>query len=327
LPVLTYAIRRVLWVIPVLFVASLITFFVMHIAPGNPWLREGRQLNPEVVEALNARFGLDQPLPVQYVKWLANVVQGDFGASVSTQDRSVNELVGDAMGPTLQLGAMAFVLAVVLGVPLGIVAALNHRGLIDYAARGIAMLGMAAPAFLLATMLQLWLSSPFYATLRPGGVAIYFAAEGWAGPETWVLPTLALAALPMAQIARFTRASMLDVIGAEYIRTARSKGVEEQRIVTVHMLRNALIPVITIAGPILAVLITGSIVVERVFGIPGLGNLYFSSIRQRDYGTMMAMTIVFAGAVVVVNMLIDLLYGVIDPRIRHGAGEAARARA
>ena len=165
---LTYAIRRVLWVIPVLFVASLITFFVMHIAPGNPWLREGRQLNPEVVDALNARYGLDQPLPVQYAKWLLNVVQGDFGASVSTQDRSVNELVANAMGPTVQLGAMAFVLAVIIGVPLGIVAALKHRTVVDYAARGIAMLGMAAPAFLLATMLQLWLSSPFYATLRPG---------------------------------------------------------------------------------------------------------------------------------------------------------------
>ena len=128
----------------------------------------------------------------------------------------------------------------------------------------------------------------------------------------------------MAQIARFTRASMLDVIDAEYVRTARSKGIDEGRIVSVHMLRNALVPVITIAGPILAVLITGSIVVERVFGIPGLGNLYFQSIRQRDYGTMMAMTIVFAGAVVIVNMLIDLLYGIIDPRIRHGAGMAAK---
>jgi oligopeptide transport system permease protein len=321
---LTYAIRRVLWVIPVLFVASLITFIVMHIAPGNPWLREGRQLDPEVVAGLNARFGLDQPLPVQYVKWLLNVVQGDFGATVAEQSRSVNQVVGESMGPTVQLGAMAFVLAVILGVPLGVIAALKHRTVIDYAARGVAMLGMAAPAFLLATMLQLWFSTPFYATLRPGGVGVYFAAEGWAGPETWVLPTLALAALPMAQIARFTRASMLDVIGAEYIRTARSKGIEESRVVTVHMLRNALVPVITIAGPILAVLITGSIVVERVFAIPGLGNLYFQSIRQRDYGTMMAMTIVFAGAVVIVNMLIDLLYGIIDPRIRHGAGAAAK---
>jgi oligopeptide transport system permease protein len=321
---LTYAIRRVLWVIPVLFVASLITFIVMHIAPGNPWLREGRQLDPEVVAGLNARFGLDQPLPVQYVKWLLNVVQGDFGATVAEQSRSVNQVVGESMGPTVQLGAMAFVLAVIVGVPLGVIAALKHRTVIDYAARGVAMLGMAAPAFLLATMLQLWFSTPFYATLRPGGVGVYFAAEGWAGPETWVLPTLALAALPMAQIARFTRASMLDVIGAEYIRTARSKGIEESRVVTVHMLRNALVPVITIAGPILAVLITGSIVVERVFAIPGLGNLYFQSIRQRDYGTMMAMTIVFAGAVVIVNMLIDLLYGIIDPRIRHGAGAAAK---
>jgi oligopeptide transport system permease protein len=322
---LTYAIRRVLWVIPVLFVASLVTFVVMHTAPGNPWLREGRQLNPDVVAALNQRFGLDQPLPVQYGKWVLNILQGDFGQSVAAQDRSVNQLVADSMWPTIQLGGMAFALAVIVGVPLGVIAALKHRTVIDYAARGIAMLGMAAPAFLLATMLQLWLSSPFYATLRPGGVGVYFAAEGWAGPETWVLPTLALAGLPMAQIARFTRASMLDVIGAEYIRTARSKGLEEQQVVTVHMLRNALVPIITIAGPLLAVMITGSIVVERVFGIPGLGNLYFGSIRQRDYGTMMAMTMVFAAAVVIVNMLVDLLYGFIDPRIRHGAGTPARA--
>ncbi len=320
---LTYAIRRVLWVIPVLLVASLITFIVMHGAPGSPWAREGRQLDPELVARLNERFGLDQPLHVQYVRWLWNVVRGDFGSSVGTSSQPVNELLGSAIWPSLQLGAMAFVLAVLIGVPLGIVAALRHRTAIDYAARGIAMLGMAAPAFLLATMLQLWLSSPFYAQLRPGGIGVYFAEEGWAGPETWILPTLALAGLPMAQIARFTRSSMLDVIGAEYVRTAHSKGLDERRIVSVHMLRNALVPLITIAGPILAVLITGSIVVERVFGIPGMGLLYFQSIRQRDYATMMAMTVVFAAAVVLVNMLVDLLYGVIDPRIRHGGGQPA----
>lgn len=322
---LMYAIRRVLWVIPVLFVASLITFVVMHGAPGSPWAREGRQIGVETVARLNERFGLDQPLPLQYGRWLWNLVHGNFGQTVSTSSSPVNEGLGQAMWPSVQLGAMAFALAVIVGVPLGIVAALRQRTVVDYAARGIAMLGMAAPAFLLATMLQLWLSSPVYARLRPGGIGVYFAEGGWAGPETWVLPTLALAGLPMAQIARFTRASMLDVLSAEYVRTAHSKGLDERHIVAVHLLRNALVPLVTIAGPILAVLITGSIVVERVFGIPGLGLLYFQSIRQRDYATMMAMTVVFAAAVVVVNMLVDLLYGVIDPRIRHGTGSVEKA--
>lgn len=312
---LIYAVRRILWIVPVLFVASLVTFIVMHAAPGSPWNREGRQIPSEVIARLNERFGLDQPLPVQYLRWVAALLQGDFGQSVSTSPVSVSDQVAFAMWPSLQLGAMAFGLAIVVGVPLGMVSALRHGTVVDHAARAIAMLGMAAPAFLLGTLLQLWLGTPFYGEPASG---FFFPGGGWGDPNTWILPTVALAGLPLAQVARFTRASMLDVLHADYVRTARSKGLDEQRIVWVHMLRNALVPLVTILGPLLALLITGSIVVERVFGIPGLGLLYLGAIRQRDYATMMAMTVIYASVVAVANIVVDLLYGVIDPRIRDG---------
>lgn len=307
--------RRILWIVPVLFVASLVTFIVMHAAPGSPWNREGRQIPSEVIARLNERFGLDQPLPVQYLRWVAALLQGDFGQSVSTSPVSVSDQVAFAMWPSLQLGAMAFGLAIVVGVPLGMVSALRHATVVDHAARAIAMLGMAAPAFLLGTLLQLWLGTPFYGEPASG---FFFPGGGWGDPNTWILPTVALAGLPLAQVARFTRASMLEVLHADYVRTARSKGLDEQRIVWVHMLRNALVPLVTILGPLLALLITGSIVVERVFGIPGLGLLYLGAIRQRDYATMMAMTVIYASVVAVANIVVDLLYGVIDPRIRDG---------
>lgn len=310
---LSYAVKRILWIVPVLLAVSLITFTVMHAAPGSPWNREGRQLNPDLVARLNDELGLDKPLPFQYLAWVGSVVRGDFGISTSTTLNPVNDIIGEVMWPSFQLWGMALLLAIVVGVPLGIVAALRHRTAADWIATGVAMLGMAMPAFALGAFLQLWLGAPFYDLSRAP-----FPASGWGGPEYWVLPTIAMAGLPMAQIARHTKASMLEVTHADYVRTAHSKGLAERRIVSLHMFRNALVPLVTIAGPLLGVLITASIVVERVFDIPGMGSLYWVALRQRDYSVVMALTVIFATAVVLMNAVVDLAYGIIDPRIRDG---------
>jgi oligopeptide transport system permease protein len=309
--VLSYAVRRLLWIIPVLLVATMITFLVMHNTPGSPWNSEGRQMPQSQREQLDAKFGLDQPLPVQYLKWVGGLLTGDMGLTVTQRPIAVSRLIGNSIWPTVQLGLMAFTLAVVLGVPLGLIAAIRHKTVYDYAATGVAMLGMAAPAFMLGTLLQLFLGAPEF---RPDAGA--FPSFGWDGPRAWVLPTVALAGLPMATIARQTKASMLDVIHADYIRTAHSKGLEEERIVRFHMIRNALVPLLTVAVPLLGMVITGSIVIEQVFRIPGLGNLYWNAIKFRDYTLVMGITVFYAAMVAVLNAAVDIAYGFIDPRLR-----------
>lgn len=318
---LLYTVRRLLWIVPVLFVASVVTFWLMHAAPGSPWNREGRQLDPDLVAALNEQYALDQPLPVQYVRWLGGVLQGDFGTSFGSNFQQsmspflinrtdVAEEIGQAAFPSLQLGLQAFLLALVMGVGLGVVAAWHHGRWPDHLATGISLLGMVGPPFLLAVLLQLFFRGE---GIRDDG---FFATSGWESPRHWVLPTIALAGLPMAMIARFTRASMLEVLGEGYVRTAHSKGLAPQRIALVHVLRNALIPVVAVLGPVLAVLITGSIVIEVVFAIPGIGSLYLTAITARDYGVIMSMTLIYTVAIAGLNLIVDLLYGVIDPRIR-----------
>jgi oligopeptide transport system permease protein len=318
--VLGYAIRRILWIIPVLLVATIVTFFVMHNAPGSPWNREGRQIPADVREQLDQEFGLNEPLPVQYVKWLGSLLQGDLGTSTrganlgfSTGER-VTDAVGSAMWPTLQLGLMAFGFALVLGIPLGLVAAIRHGTLYEYAATAVAMLGMAAPAFMLAALLKLFLAAPEFHPERG-----LFPPSGWEDPRSWVLPTIALGGLPMATVARQTKASMLDVIHADYIRTAQSKGLEEARIVQFHMVRNALVPLLTVVVPLLGMVITGSMVVEKVFQIGGLGSLYLDSIHFRDYTVVMGVTVIYATVVATLNALVDIAYGFIDPRIHDTA--------
>jgi oligopeptide transport system permease protein len=285
----------------------------MHAAPGSPWNREGRQLPPELVERLTAELGLDQPLPIQYLAWLSHLFQGDFGIGTSTERFLVAEAVGQALGPTLLLCGLAFLLAVLIGVPLGLVAALRQDSIIGNVATGLALLAMAAPAFALAAFLQLVLGAPEFHPDQS-----IFPHSGLESPISLVLPTLALAGLPMAQIARHTKGAVLEVLHSDYVRTAHSKGLREEHIVRVHLLRNAAIPVVTIAGSILALLITGSIVVERVFEIPGLGNLYYFAIRGRDYTLLMAITVIYAAVVAIANAVVDITYGVIDPRIRDG---------
>ena len=301
-----YIIGRLLWIIPVLFVVTIITFGLMHAVPGGPWARE-KALPAPTVARLNIKYGLDDPVPVQYVTWVTGLLQGNLGPSFKFADRSVNDIVADGIWTTLQLGLMAFVLSVVVGIPLGIISALGHNRWPDYLSTGISIIGVATPSFVLATLLIL----TFSVTLR------WFPTGGWKGPETWVLPTIALAGFPIAVIARYTRASMLEVTRKDYIRTAHSKGIGDNAVVTRHMIRNALIPVVTILGPTLAFLVTGSFIIETIFGIPGIGRYYVTSIAQKDYGVLMAMTILYATVVAVLNLVVDVLYSYIDPRIRY----------
>jgi oligopeptide transport system permease protein len=301
-----YIIRRLLWIIPVLFAVSIITFTLMHAVPGGPWERE-KPVSASVQAALNAKYGLDDPVPVQYITWVGNLLQGNLGPSYAFIDRTVNDIVGDGLMTTIQLGLMAFALSVLVGIPLGIFAALGHNRGPDYVSTGISVIGIAMPSFVLAILLILVF-----------GVALHwFPTSGWKGPAYWVLPTIALAGFPIAVIARYTRASMLEVTRKDYIRTAQSKGVGGRDVVSRHMIRNALIPVITILGPTLAFLVTGSFIIETVFGIPGVGRYYVTSIFQHDYGVLMAMTIVYAFAVAFLNVVVDVLYAFIDPRIRY----------
>ncbi len=301
-----YLIRRLLWIIPVLFAVSLITFTLMHAVPGGPWARE-KALPANVIAALNAKYGLDDPIPLQYVHWVGNLLQGNLGPSYKFVDRSVNDIVGGGLMVTIQLGLMAFALAVLVGIPLGIFAALGHNRWPDYLSTGISIIGIAMPSFVLAILLILFF-----------GVTLHvLPTKGWKGPETWILPTIALAGFPIAVIARYTRASMLEVTRKDYIRTAQSKGVADGKVVTRHMIRNALIPVVTILGPTLAFLVTGSFIIETIFAIPGVGRYYITSISQHDYGVLMAMTILYAFAVAFLNLVVDVLYAYIDPRIRY----------
>lgn len=303
---ITYLARRILWIIPVLFTVSVLTFILMHAVPGGPW--DSEKALPAGVEArLNAEYGLDKPLPEQYLQWVAGFVQGDLGPSYRFQDRRVNDIVADGLGTTFQLGIQAFILAVLVGIPLGIFAALGHNRWPDYLSTSVSIIGISTPSFVLAILLIVFFS------VQLG----WFPTGGWKGPANWVLPTVALAGFPIAVIARYTRASMLEVTRKDYIRTAQSKGLRDGAVVSRHMIRNALIPVVTILGPTLAFLVTGSFIVERIFSVPGVGQFYIQAIGQRDYSLIMAMTMLYAFAVASLNVVVDVLYAYIDPRIRY----------
>ncbi len=306
---LGYIIRRVLWIIPVLFVVSVITFGMMKAAPGGPWQRE-KHLDPRTIEMLKAKYHFDEPVPMQYLRWVGSLLQGDLGPSFARTETTVNQIVADGVGTTFHLGVMAFLVSVVIGIPLGVIGALRHNKLPDYLATFISVLGISTPSFVAAILLLVF----FSVTLR------WFPThgwDGWANPGAMVLPTMALSLYPIAQISRFTRASMLEVTRKDYIRTAQSKGLKERSIVSIHMIRNALIPVVTILGPVLAFLITGSFIIETIFSVPGIGRYFVISIAARDYGVIMAMVMLYAATIALLNLVVDVLYAYIDPRIRY----------
>jgi oligopeptide transport system permease protein len=315
--VVGFIIRRLLWLIPVLFVVSLITFGLMHAVPGGPWSHE-KALNPGTIARLNQIYGLDKPIWQQYIDWFGGMLRLDFGPSYQYRDRTVNDIIAGGWPITVQLGVMTFILAVGVGIPLGIFAALGHNRWPDYVATTVSLVGIATPSFVLAILLIIIF-----------GVGLnWFPARGWKdlgdffrnpvdAARTWVLPVLSLAGYQIAQIARYTRASMLEVTRKDYVRTAHSKGIRETAVVVRHMIRNALIPVVTILGPIFAFLVTGSFIIEYFFGIPGIGKNYITAIGVRDYSMIMATTVIYAFAVAFLNFVVDIMYAYIDPRIRY----------
>lgn len=302
----SYIVRRVLWIIPVLLVVSIITFLLMHLAPGGPWDRE-KKMPESTVQALNRAYNLDKPLWEQYILYMSKAVRGDLGPSFRFVGRNVSEIIGEGLPVTAQLGLMALALALCLGIPLGIIAAIRHNGPADFFSMFFSIIGVSVPSFILGILLMV-----FFA----GGLH-WLPTGGWKGWQNWILPTVALAAYPAAQIARYTRASMLEVIRQDYVRTARAKGLAEQTVVLGHMLKNALIPVVTVLGPITAFLVTGSFIIEHLFSIPGIGRLYVQGIFQRDYSMIMGTTLFYAVVVASMNIVVDIVYGFVDPRIRY----------
>ncbi len=302
-----YAVRRLLWFFPVLLGVSLITFVLMHLVPGGPWDYEGRQLPQTVIDNLNRRYGLDLPYWQQYLKFLGGAVQGDLGVSFTRRDVPVAEILRQGLPVTATLGGAALAIALCLGITLGVLAALRQNSWVDYLCVGFATVGASTPNFVLGIVLVILLSLGVH--LLPTG--------GWGGPQHLIMPALTLSALPAAYIARITRSSMLDVIHQDYIRTARSKGLDERAIVLRHMLRNALIPILTVAGPIAAHLVAGSFIVENLFSVPGVGRLFVQAVNGRDYGVIMGATLFFAFVISFANLLVDLFYALADPRIRY----------
>lgn len=305
-----YVIRRVLLLIPTILGVAIITFLVMKATPGGPFdgADLGKRVSPQVIARLNAKYGFDQPAPEQFVRYIGHALRGDLGLSVQIrQDTPVTAIIKQGFGKTVALGALALGVALLLGIPLGIVAALRQNRLADYLSLFLATAGASVPNFVLAIVLVIIFSVRLH----------WIPTQGWGTPKQAILPVLTLAFTPLAFITRITRSSMLDAINQDYIRTARSKGLREQYVVTRHMLRNALIPVITVAGPIAASLITGSFIVETIFGIPGIGRLSVQAVQSRDYPVIMATTLLYALTIAIANLAVDVLYSVIDPRVRY----------
>lgn len=304
----TFVIRRVLLLIPTLLAIYTLTFLLIHATPGGPWSQGDKPVPPLVMERLNAAYGLDQPLWKQYLTYLWNALQGDFGPSFSSRSRTVTDIISDTLPVSLQLGIVAMVVATVVGITLGTLGAIRHNTAVDYVASFIAIFGISTPSYVVVSLLVLLLASTL--GLVPTG--------GWNGifAKEIIIPATALALYPAAVLARYTRASMLDVLTADYVRTARAKGLSERRVVIRHAIRNALLPVVTVSGVVFADVITGSFFVESIYSVPGLGRYFVSSISERDYPVILGTVLLFGAIISVMNLIVDLLYPLLDPRMQ-----------
>jgi oligopeptide transport system permease protein len=299
--------RRLLVAIPTLFLVVTVAFFMMRAAPGSPFDMD-RKLSPEIERNVMAKYGMDKPLHEQYFNYLHDVTRGDFGPSLKYKDKSVLQILQENYKVSLVLGLSAIILASVVGVTLGVLAALRQNKLIDYGVMAVAIVGVCIPTFVTAPLLVLIFGSKLQ--LLPSG--------GWNGGAlpNLILPVAVLALPQIAIISRLTRAGMIEVLRSNYIRTARAKGLPEHRIVGRHALRAAILPLVSYLGPACAGLLTGSLVVEKIFNLPGLGKFFVISALQRDYTVVMGMVIFYAALILVLNLIADLLYAALDPRVR-----------
>jgi len=301
-----FVVRRALGLIPTLLLIVTISFFVIRLAPGSPFADE-RAVAPEVLADLEAKYGFDKPLLTQYVLYLKNLLRGDLGLSTKYPQRTVNEIIALGFPVTLTLGAVALVWALLLGITAGIVGAVRQNTLWDYGAMTAAMIGISVPTFVLGPLLVLIFSLSLY--LFPPG--------GWGAWQYVVLPGITLGTVRAAYIARLTRAGMLEVVRADFVRTARAKGLPEKLIIWRHMLKGGLLPVVTYLGPAIAFMLVGSVVVEKIFNTPGIGPYFVDAAFNRDYFLVMGIVVLESIFLLVMNLFVDIAYGFLDPRIRY----------
>lgn len=300
-----YTLKRLGTMILTLWVVVTITFFLMHAIPGDPFTDQKR-IPAEILENLKAKYGLDKPLVVQYFTYLKNLLQGDLGMSLKYKNRTVASMLKSGFPVSAQLGLAAGLFGITMGIFLGIVAALNHKGFFDYFVILLAILGVSVPNFVFSALFQYWF-----------GVKLqWFPVARWGTPYHVILPAWALGMRMIAFQARMMRTSMLDVLNQDYIKTAKAKGLSKSVVIWKHTIRNAILPVVTVLGPTIATLLTGTFVIEKIFGIPGLGKYYIQSIQQRDYTLILGTTVFYSAVLVFIIFLVDIAYGLIDPRIR-----------
>ncbi len=327
----TYILRRLFWLIPVLLVVSAVTFTLMHMAPGGPWDRDpsARQVDPNTQRMLNDYYGLDKPLWRQYMayvigdvnskgEFICGVVCGNLGPSYRMRGMTVQQILfkppsgktiwDSRFGYSMRLGFMALTFAIVVGLPVGVISALKQNTVFDYVSLFIATIGVSVPNFVIAIFFIVIFASWLH--------WVPIVPRSWADISAWLMPGLILGFGTLSRIARLTRASMLEVMRQDYVRTARAKGLSERLVIFRHMLRNSLIPVVTVLGPALAFLVTGSFIIEQMFGFPGMGRQYVTAISQRDYSMIMGTTLFFAILVALANLTVDVVYVFLDPRIR-----------
>lgn len=305
-----FFLKRVMFMLITLWLITTITFFLMKLLPGSPYANQ-EKLSPEQIQILNEQAGLDKPVIQQYGIYMGNIAKGDFGTSFQFKNQPVSKLLKERIGPSIQLGIQAIIFGTLVGIVLGAIAAMRQNTWVDTLATLIAILGRSIPNFVFAVLLQ------YVFAIKLGILPIAKWDQGFIST---ILPTLALSMSPLADSARFIRTEMVEVLSSDYIELARAKGLSRMQVVFRHGLRNSLIPLITLLGPLAVALMTGSLVVENIFAIPGIGEQFVKSIMTNDYPTIMAVTIMFSTMLVVVILIVDLLYGIVDPRIRVAGG-------
>ncbi|ARD47873.1 peptide ABC transporter permease [Sporosarcina sp. P37] len=303
--------KRIVYMFITLMLIATASFFLMQTLPGSP-IASYNKLNDTQKAIVEKKYGIDKPKPVQYAIYMKNLAKGDLGTSFVFKGKSVNDLLATRLKPSLILGAQAMVFGTIVGILLGMLAALKHNTFWDYGSTFFAILGISIPSFVFASLLQYWIASEWH--LLPVGLW----NDGW---KSSVLPSLALAMGPLALSARFIRTEMIEVLNSDYIILAKAKGANGFEIAFKHAFRNALIPLITVLGPLAAGLVTGSLVVEQIFAIPGIGEQFVSSIMTNDHATIMGTTLLFSAFLILVIFIVDILYGIIDPRIRVAGGK------
>jgi oligopeptide transport system permease protein len=306
-----YLLKRIFYMILTLFIVATATFFLMKLMPGSPYTNEAKMTHAQI-QIMNEQYGLNKPLWQQYLIYLGGMLHGDLGVSFQYSNQPVSTLIGSRLGASMQLGLQAMIFGVFFGIIIGAIAAIKRGTWVDTTATVISIIGKSVPNFILAVLLQ------YYIGLKLG----WFPIAGWGSFSQTIMPTIALGVGPLAETARFIRTSMVDTLTSDYIELAKAKGLSRTQVVRKHALRNSLIPLVTLLGPYTVSLMTGSMVIENIFNVPGIGEQFVKSILTNDYPTIMGTTMVFSAGLVVVLLITDIIYSLIDPRIRLQGGDA-----